>query len=309
MGIEVGIVGLPNSGKTTFFNALTHAGADLTEYGKAHVGMAEIADERLGRVADVAGSAKRTAAVIRIIDVAGTEAAMLGELRRVDALLGVLNGFAAETDSASEAETIELELIAADHDHVQGRLERVAKLAKSGDSALRKEVEELERVLAHLGKEEPLRTYPHELPPELEPLTTKPVVYLVNGGPNGVDLKLEAELTELDQEEAAAFREGPPVLEDVVRALFEALDLISFFTANESEARAWTLRRGDTALDAAATIHSDMARGFIRCEVVRWDDLVESGSYAEAGRRGVVRLEGKDYEVGDGDVLKIRFNI
>src|SRR5207237_209630 len=131
----------------------------------------------------------------------------------------------------------------------------------------------------------------------------------LENGPGGTDLKLEAELAELGEAEAAAFREGLSALEEVVRSLKEALDLISFFTAGDNETRAWSLRSGQTALEAAATIHSDIARGFIRCEVVRWNDLVEAGSHAEAARRGLQRLEGKTYVVEDGDVLNIRFNV
>jgi ribosome-binding ATPase len=127
-------------------------------------------------------------------------------------------------------------------------------------------------------------------------------------GPEGIDLKLESELAELPDEEATAFREGASALEETVRRLFAALDLVSFFTAGEKETRAWTLRRGLTALDAAAAVHSDLAHGFIRAEVIRWDDLVECGSHAEAARRGLQRLEGKAYVVEDGDVLNIRFS-
>jgi hypothetical protein len=135
-----------------------------------------------------------------------------------------------------------------------------------------------------------------------------PTIELVNG-PDGIDLKLESELAELPEDEAAAFRDGPSALDEVVRRLKQALDLIEFFTAGEKETRAWTLRRGQTALEAAGTIHSDIARGFIRCEVVRWDDLLDAGSHAEAARRGQQRLEGKTYVVEDGDVLNIRFNV
>jgi ribosome-binding ATPase YchF (GTP1/OBG family) len=130
----------------------------------------------------------------------------------------------------------------------------------------------------------------------------------VNGGPEGVDLALEAELAELPAEEAAEFREGPPLLDDVVRRVFAAADVITFFTANEKEARGWTLRRGATALEAAAVVHTDLAHGFVRCEVVPWEDLVACGSGAEAARRGLMRLEGKSYPVQDGDVLQIRFS-
>ena len=135
------------------------------------------------------------------------------------------------------------------------------------------------------GRWPPLRDWEGPLPPELEPLTTKPVVPVVNG-PDGIDLKLEAELAELPEEEAAAFRDGESALDEVVHRLFEVLGLITFFTAGETEARGWTLSRGQTALEAAGSIHTDIARGFIRCEVVRWSDLVETGSYAEAARRG-----------------------
>jgi ribosome-binding ATPase YchF (GTP1/OBG family) len=132
----------------------------------------------------------------------------------------------------------------------------------------------------------------------------------IENGPNGIDLALEAELAELDDAEAAAFRDGgASALEEVVRRLRDALDLVTFFTAGEKETRAWPLRNGQTALDAAAAIHSDIARGFIRCEVIDWRDLVECGSHAEAARRGLQRLEGKTYVVRDGDVLNIRFNV
>jgi ribosome-binding ATPase YchF (GTP1/OBG family) len=167
----------------------------------------------------------------------------------------------------------------------------------------------LERVLAHLDAERGLDEYDAELPPELDPLTKKSLVAVENG-PVGIDAKLEAELAELPADEAAGFRDGgASALDEVVRRLFDALDLLSFFTAAENEARAWTLRDGQTALDAAAAIHTDIARGFIRCEVIRWKDLVDCGSHADAARRGLQRLEGKTYEVQDGDVLNIRFNV
>jgi ribosome-binding ATPase YchF (GTP1/OBG family) len=170
------------------------------------------------------------------------------------------------------------------------------------------EVAELERVLAHLEAGKPLSDYDAELPAGLEPLTTKPLVEIRNG-PSGVDVKLEAELAELPREEAAEFRDGPSALEDVARRVFEAAGLLTFFTAGEKETRAWTLQRGRTALEAAASIHSDIAQGFIRAEVIRWDDLIAAGSHAEASKRGLQRLEGKTYVVEDGDVLNIRFNV
>ncbi len=305
--LEAGIVGLPAAGKTTLFNVLTRAGVG-PDFGKEHVGMAPITDERLDQLADVVSAAKVTPAAARVVDVPGTGPQLLGNLRQVDALLAVADGFSPGADSDGDLERLELELLVADRDHVERRLERVAKQAKSGEPQLRAEVAELERVLAWLDGGRSLRDWEGELPPELEPLTTKPLVPVVNG-PGGIDLKLEAELAELPEEDAAAFRDGPPALDEVVRRLFEALGLITFFTAGETEARGWTLRAGQTALDAAGTIHTDIARGFIRAEVVRWDELVDAGSYAEVARRGRQRLEGKTYEVQDGDVLTVRFNV
>ena len=298
--LEVGIVGLPGSGRSTLFAALTR--------GHGSVGTAGIPDERLAPVAAAIGSPKATPAALRVEDVAGTGPALLGNLRQVDALLAVVDGFSGTRDPAADRTSLELELLVADRDHVEKRLERVRSQAKSGDPKLREEVAALERVLAHLEAERPLSEWPEELPPELEPLTTKPLVTIENGL-GGIDLKLEAELAELPEAEAAEFREGPSALEAVLREVFEAADLITFFTANENEGRAWTLRRGATALEAAAAVHTDLARGFVRCEVIRWSDLVESGSRAEASRRGLQRVEGKTYVVEDGDVLNVRSSV
>ena len=311
MALRVGIVGLPNSGKTTLFNALTHAGAQVTAYAdvtqKPNLGMAVIADDRLDRLAGLIGSRKVTPAAIRVVDVAG-RAEIPGELRQADALLAVLDGFSEGADPAADLETLRLELVVADRDHVERRLERLRKEAKSGDRAKRQEAEVTERLLAHLDEGRPLSAWGGELPSELEPLTALPLVPLENG-PVGIDCALEMELAELTPDEAAEFRSGPSALDDVVLRLKDALGLIAFFTVGDTEARAWTLRHGQTALDAAESIHSDIARGFIRCEVIRWDDLLECGSHAEAARRGLQRLEGKAYAVEDGDVLNIRFNV
>jgi ribosome-binding ATPase YchF (GTP1/OBG family) len=300
MALDVGIVGPAGSGKTTLFTALT--GVVPEGYGTPHVGIAPIADERLPALSEVVGSAKQTPATIRLIDVPGTAAAQLGGVRRADALLAVVR-------AEPELPSLELELLVADRDHVEKRLERVRKDAKSGDPGLRAQVDELERLLAHIDDERPVRDWPGELPAELEPLTAKPLIPIVNG-PGGVDLALEAELRDLPEAEAAEFRDGSSsALEEVVLRLAVVLDLVSFFTVGDTEARAWTLRRGSSALEAAETIHTDIARGFIRCEVIRWDDLVAAGSHAEAARRGLQRLEGKAYVVQDGDVLNIRFNV
>ena len=313
MALEVGIVGLQSSGKSLLFEALTGSPAHN------EVGMAAIPDPRLQQLADVVHAKKVTPAGIRVSEVRGTGPALLGNLRQVDALLVVLDGFSGTRVPADDLETLKLELLVADRDHVERRLERVSKQAKSGDAKLKKEVEQLEALLARLDAGETAVDWPAEL----EPLTPKPLIAIENGpraarpedrppspAVAAIDLKLEAELAELPEEEAAEFRGGgESALGEVVRRLAETLDLITFFTAGEKETRAWTLRRGETALDAAATIHTDIARGFIRCEVVRWDDLVAAGSHAEASRAGRQRLEGKTYEVQDGDVLNIRFNV
>jgi len=307
VALEAGIVGLASSGKTTLFRALTHA--ETHGSGKEHVGMAQIPDARLDALARVVGARKVTPAAVRVVDVPGTGPQLLGNLRQVDALLVVLDGFSGTRVPDDDLETLKLELLVADRDHVERRLERVAKQAKSGDAKVKAEAADLERLLAHLDAGHSLAEWEGELPPELDPLTAKPLISIVNG-PTGIDLQLESELADLTEEEAAEFRgDGESALGEVVRRLAETLDLITFFTAGEKETRAWTLRRGESALDAAATIHSDIARGFIRCEVVRWDDLVEAGGHAEAARAGKQRLESKTYAVEDGDVLNIRFNV
>jgi ribosome-binding ATPase YchF (GTP1/OBG family) len=302
LALEVGIVGLPSSGKSTLFHALTGARAT------GDVGMAGIPDPRLTQIAGVIKPRKVTPAAIRVVEVRGTGPELLGNLRQVDALLVVLDGFSGTRVPADDLETLRLELLIADRDHVERRLERVTKQAKSGELKLKQEVVELGRVLAHVDSGGTLADWPSELPSGLEPLTTKPLIAVENG-PAGIDLKLEAELAEMSGEDAAAFREGASALEEVVRRLSDELGLISFFTAGDKETRAWSLRRGRTALEAAETIHTDIARGFIRAEVIRWEDLVEAGSHSEAARRGLQRLEGKTYVVQDGDVLNVRFNV
>src|SRR5256714_6232806 len=215
MPLEVGIVGLPKSGKTTLFNALTHAGAHVHD-AKPHVGMAPIADARLEQLAPVEQSAKLTPATIRVQDVPGTGPALLGNLRQVDALLCVLNGFSPGADPASDLETLKLELLVADRDHVEKRLERARQQAKSGEAKLKQEVAGLEALLAHVEQGGTIASYGGETSDGLEPLTTKPMVALENG-PGGIDLQLESELAELSHEGAAAFRHRPAAPQDVAR--------------------------------------------------------------------------------------------
>jgi ribosome-binding ATPase YchF (GTP1/OBG family) len=308
VALQVGIVGLPNSGKTSLFRALTGSGG--TTSGRDNVGMAAVPDERLRQIAETVKAKKVTPASVRVVDVPGTGAELLGNLRQVDLMLAVLDGWSGTRDPQSDYEELVLELLAADREHVGRRLERVAKQAKSGDAKLRAEVANLEKLVAQLESLQAVSELAADvdIPPELELLTIKPIMQIVNG-PDGVDLKLEAELAELSDEEASAFREGESALGAVVRALVETLDLITFFTAGEKETRAWTLRRGQTAIEAAETVHTDIARGFIRAEVIRWDDLVRAGGHSEARRQGLERLEGKTYEVQEGDVINIRFNV
>ena len=311
MALEVGIVGLPNSGKTTLFNCLTRAGAEITAYAsqtdKANVGMATLNDPRLDALAQTVHAKKVTPAAVRVVDVPGTGPALLNNLRQVDAILAVVDGFRPGCTPADDLANLELELIVADRDHVERRLERVAKAAKSGDAKMKAEVHVLEKLLAHLEAGKTLREWGEEIPGELEPLTNKPLL-VVENGPNGIDCQLELELADMSEEDAAAFRnEGSAsALQEIGRRLFDALGLIVFFTAGEKETRAWTLRSGESALDAAESIHSDIAKGFIRAEVYDWEDVVRLGGHHEVSRAGLMKLEGKTYVVKDGDVLNIR---
>ena len=286
------------------FNALTGAGATVS--AKENIGMAPVADERLDRIAQVVPAKKVTPACKdrRRSRERGPALRQSPPGRRP---LLVLDGWSGARNPEDDRVTLGLELLLADREHVERRLERVPKQAKSGDPALRDEVAVLQRLASHLDAGETLATFSEPIPAALEPLTTKPLLAVVNGA-EGIDLQLEAELAEPPPRRRPRSGRARPRSTRSFGRLFAALDLVSFFTAGDKETRAWTLRRGLTALDAAASIHTDIANGFIRAEVIRWNDLVECGSHAEAARRGLQRLEGKAYQVEDGDVLNIRFS-
>ena len=267
---------------------------------------------------------------------------LLAHMRTTDAVVLVVRCFhddqvahpSGRVNPLDDAETIELELVFADQAAVARRLERVAKTAKSGDRAIVAEQELLVELAAGLEQGRPARSLGLDLPDALDLLTAKPALTIANvdqsgneqavealrafGAERGIgtialDAKLEAEIAELDEGDRRAFLDDlgieRPALEEVSLAAYAALDLIPFFTSGEKESRAWTIRRGQNAQEAAGKIHTDLARGFIRAEVIEWNKLVEAGGETEAKRRGWVRVEGRDYVVKDGDVLNVRFNV
>ena len=355
-GLEVGLVGLPNSGKSTVFNALTGGGAAVAPHMfstlESTTGVADVRDPRLRPLAELSASARIVPATLQVVDIAGLVRGashgeglgnqFLGAIRTTDAVLHVLRVFEDEAvahpsgrvDPLADAETVELELVLADQATAERRLERAAKTAKSGDREAVAEQAAITQLISWLDQGKPARSAPVEVPPALDLLTDKPTIYVANVDESGdpehvaaleafasergapciaINGKLEAELAELDAGEAAAFLDdlgiAQPALDRICLAAYAALDLIPFFTTGPKETRAWTIRRGSNAQQAAGRIHSDLERGFIRAEVIEWDRLVEAGSEAEAKRHGWVRVEGRDYVVADGDVLNVRFNV
>src|SRR4051794_20619780 len=360
MGLSVGIVGLPNVGKSTIFNALTAAGAQSANYPfctiEPNVGIVPVVDRRLVTLAELAASKQTVFTDLKVVDIAGlVRGASKGEglgnqflanIRETDAILHVVRAHGdpqvvhpeGRIDPMADVETIETELIYADLEQAERRLERVARSAKSGERAVVAEADWLRQLIEALNAGRAARTVP---PPAdapgamraLQPLTAKPVLYVANVGEGdplepppdvvahadaigakavAVSARLDAELSELDDEEAATMRGelGAPEsgLATVIRGAFELLDLISFFTAGEGkEARAHAIERGTTAWGAAGKIHTDIQRGFVRAEVVPWDELVDAGGYAGARDRGTLRLEGRDYVMRDGDVMTVKF--
>ncbi len=359
--MKVGIVGLPNAGKSSLFNALTRAGAQAANYPfttvEPNVAVVPVPDDRLDAVVATVKATPTVYETIEFHDIAGLVRGahegeglgnkFLANIRETDALVHVVRAHRDEqvvhpegrVDPGTDVETIETELLYADLEQAERRLEKVAREAKGGDKAKVAEEAWLRQLITALGQGLAARTVPvPDAAPDalrnLSPLTSKPVLYLANVGEGeplevpdelaahaeaagaraaAVSARIEAELSELDDEdEAAAMREdlgaGESGLATVVREAWKLLGLITFFTAGEGkEGRAWAIERGTPARRAAGEIHTDIEKGFVAAEVVPWDDLVEAGGYAAAREQAKLRIEGRDYQVRDGDVITVRF--
>jgi ribosome-binding ATPase YchF (GTP1/OBG family) len=335
----VGIVGLPDAGAGTIFTALTavHSGGAA----KAHRAIVPVPDERVDRLGELHQSRKLVYAQLEFVDTSSMvrrgsrgagilPAELLGYLRESDAICAVVRGFAMgdEPSPAAELADLELELVYADLGVVTGTLERGAKAARLGDAAAKSQIGALERAKEILDAGESLRAHDWDddarsVLREVSLLTIKPLVVVVNTGEGGdvamppgalaVAGTLEAEVAGMDEASAAellaSFGQAERGLPAVIKAVYRQLDLITFLTAGDTESRAWEVRRGATAPEAAGVIHSDLQRGFIRAEVVAYDALVEAGSWNAAKAKGLVRQEGKTYVVQEGDVIEIRFAV
>ncbi len=365
--MKLGIVGLPNVGKSTLFNSLTKAGAEAANYPfctiDPNVGIVPVPDERLKLLGDMYHSKKVTPAVIEFVDIAGlVKGASKGEglgnqflanIRETDAIVHVVRCFEdpnvvhvdGSVDPLRDIETIELELIFADLEVLERRISKVARTAKM-DKEAGKEYEMLKRLKEHLEENKPASSFEPENDSEQKwfseynLLTSKPVIYAANvqedeladdgAGNEGVAkvreyakergsevflicAKIEAEISELDDEEKAMFLEDLGIsesgLDKLIKASYHTLGLMSFLTAGEDETRAWTIKIGTKAPQAAGKIHTDFERGFIKAEVVNYKVLLEEGSLAAAREKGLVGMEGKEYIVKDGDVIVFRFNV
>lgn len=356
--MKVGIVGLPNAGKSTLFNALTKGGAQTGDYPfttiEPNVAIAQVPDERLEKVAATVRSSELVPATISFHDIAGlvkgaSEGEGLGNqflasIRETDAICHVVRCHAdsgvphpdGRVDPMADIETIETELILSDFEQVERRLGRVGKQAKSGDKEAIAELEWLEGVREALAEGRPARSIPipdgaPDAARNLQALTTKPILYVANvdegdaevpedvadhaasvgAGAVAVSARIEGELAELDPAEAEEMRESYGVegsgLARLVRAAYDLLELITFFTAGEDkEAVARPLRRGATALEAAGTIHTEIMEAFVKAEAIGWEQLVECGGYSQGRDKGLLRIEGRDYVVQDGDVITIK---
>jgi ribosome-binding ATPase len=322
---DIGLVGVPFSGKSTLFTALTRAGS---HGGQANVAVVPVPDPRLAVLTGMERSKKTVPAQVRFVDVPGgvSSAQGLAKLREADALALVVRCFGADRKPTEELTDVRNELLLADLAVVESALEKAVKRAKGKPGP---EVEALQRAKQALDAERPLRDAglsDEELTHlrAIAPLTLKPEVVVANleegeelpaelGDAVGVYASIEAETTEMEAEEARALLEefgvSEPGLERVIAAGYGALDLITFLTTGDDETRAWEVRRGATAPEAAGAIHTDLQRGFIRAEVIPYDELVAAGSMEAAKAAGKVRVEGKDYVVREGDILHVRFAV